>query len=335
LVSSGITAYDLNKIKNYINDLDEFISETISLIQEGYNPIEVIKQYDQFVNAGMSYREANDWVARGFSFNEAIAWKNAGFSLKEALEWRQAGFFAKEAIEWKNANISANEAKDWKNAGFSPNEAIEWKNAGFSIIYAEDWSKFSTIYIYAKDWKNAGFSPNDAKKFVESNVPLEDIKFFKKLRKIIFRFLFVIGITFIPLVNPYLRKNFFLSFIFSVSLFITTFLIFISLISLISLIILLISFIFQIFFTRKISSNKNKFQKLLILFLFPIPYFFFFPPFTTIIIKRLIPIFYRNLSPESAKLFSIISIVLLYFIFFLPWYLMIVFSDVDISTLMR
>jgi hypothetical protein len=71
LVSSGITAYDLNKIKNYINDLDEFISETISLIQEGYNPIKVIKEYDQFINAGMSYREANDWVARGFSFNEA------------------------------------------------------------------------------------------------------------------------------------------------------------------------------------------------------------------------------------------------------------------------
>jgi len=33
--------------------------------------------------------------------------------------------------------------------------------------------------------------------------------------------------------------------------------------------------------------------------------------------------FYRNLSPVSAKLFSIISIVLLSFIFFLPLYLMI------------
>jgi len=33
--------------------------------------------------------------------------------------------------------------------------------------------------------------------------------------------------------------------------------------------------------------------------------------------------FYRNLSPKSAKLFSIISIFLLFFILFLPWYLMI------------
>jgi serine/threonine protein kinase len=299
LVSSGITAYDLNKIKNYINDLDEFISETISLIQEGYNPIKVIKQYDQFINAGMSYREANDWVAKGFSFNEAIAWKNAGFSLKEALEWRQAGFFADDAkawkdigfspnnakewknagfspdkaIEWKNANISANEAKDWKNAGFSLNDAIEWKNANISANEAKDWRNagFSLIdaivwknanisaneakefrnfglnpksaynlmksasFYYSHglgDWRNAGFtkveailwkkaglSPKSAKKFVESNVPLEDAKFFEELREIIFTslyvllyVLYVIGIMFISLTSPRWRKDI-LSFI--------------------------------------------------------------------------------------------------------------------------
>jgi serine/threonine protein kinase len=132
LVSSGITAYDLNKIKNYINDLDEFISQTISLIQEGYNPIEVIKQYDQFINAGMSYREANDWVAKGFSFNETQSWKNAGFSLKEALEWRQAGFFADDAKDGKILDFLLTNAKEWKKFRFSLNEANDWKNAGFS-----------------------------------------------------------------------------------------------------------------------------------------------------------------------------------------------------------
>jgi hypothetical protein len=169
------------------------------------------------------------------------------FPLNEAKDWKNAGFSLNDAIDWKNANISANEAKDWKNAGFSLNEAI--------------------------DWKNAGFSPDDAKKFVESNVPLEDIKFFKKLRKIIFTSFYVIGITFIPLINPYARKD--LYFFYFMAFVLTWF--------------------------------------LLILLYFP-----FFQP----IINWLIPKFYRNLSPESAKLFSIIFIVLLLFIFFLLLYLM-------------
>jgi serine/threonine protein kinase len=275
LVSSGITAFDLNKIKNYINDLDEFISQTISLIQEGYNPIKVIKQYDQFVNAGMSYREANDWLARGFSFNEAIAWKNAGFSLNEAKDWKNAGFSPNEAIDWKNAgfplndaiawknaNISANEAKDWKNAGFSLNDAKDWKNAGFSLNDAKDWKNAGFSLNDAKDWKNAVLIPLDAKEFVESNVPLDDAKFFKKLIKIIFISLYVIGIIFIPL--PI--------------------------------------YVFIIFI--------------------PILILFFLFPFFLSIINSLITMFYRNRRPVSAKLFSIISIVLLSFILFLALYLM-------------
>ncbi|MFN3245956.1 MAG: hypothetical protein ACK42K_04590 [Leptonema sp. (in: bacteria)] len=261
MVSNGITAFDLNKIKNYINDLDEFISQTISLIQEGYNPIKVIKQYDQFINAGMSYREANDWVAKGFSLNEAIVWKNAGFSLNEAIDWKNAGFSPNKAIDWKNAGFSPNEAIDWKNAGFSLNEAIDWKNTGFSLDYA-------------KDWKNAGFFPESAKKFVESNVPLKDAKFFEKLRMIIFTslftFLFVIGIKFISLISPYLRKG---------------------LISFMAGMVGLITII--IFFS-----------------------------FLQSIINSLITMFYRNRRPVSAKLFSIISIVLLSFILFLALYLM-------------
>jgi len=284
LVSSGITAYDLNKIKNYINDLDEFISQTISLIQEGYNPIKVIKEYNQFINAGMSYREANDWVARGFSFNEAIAWKNAGFSLKEALEWKQAGFSAKEAIEWKNANISANEAKDWKNTGFSLNDAIAWKNANISANEAKEFRNFglnpesaynlmkSASLYYSHDlddwrnagftkveailWKNAGLSPKSAKKFVESNVPLQDAKFFKKLRKIILTSLYV-------------------------------------------------SVVFTFILLTKSQTVSPLILGLLLLFIFLITYFYLFRP----IINWLIPMFYRNLSPESAKLFSTISIV--------------------------
>ncbi len=179
LVSSGITAYDLNKIKNYINDLDEFISQTISLIQEGYNPIKVIKQYDQFINAGMSYREANDWVAKGFSLNEAIAWKNAGFSLQEALEWRQAGFFADDAKAWKDIGFSFNNAKEWKKAGFSLNKAKDWKNTGFSLSDAKDWKNTGFSPNDAKDWKNAGFSPNDAKDWKNAGFSLNDAKDWK------------------------------------------------------------------------------------------------------------------------------------------------------------
>ncbi len=123
----------------------------------------------------------------------------------------------------------------------------------------------------AKDWKNAVLIPLDAKKFVESNVPLDDAKFFKKLRMIIFTsfyvILFVMGITLISIIkDPDLLIIGFLVFIFTQIL-------------------------------------------------------YFFPYFRSII-NRLIPMFYRNLSPVSAKLFSIISIVLLSFIFFLPLYLM-------------
>jgi serine/threonine protein kinase len=411
LVSSGITAYDLNKIKNQIKDWDEFISETIILIEEGYNPGYVIKEYDQYLNSGFNYREATHWMSRGFDFSEAQPWKDEGFSHEEALEWKQAGFSAKEAkewkdamfsvidalkwknsgftaydakdwknagfslseakarknagfslneaknwrnagfslndaIEWKNANISANEAKDWrnagytlkyakdwknagfslndaiewinagfyiddekdddlkaikwKNAGFSPNDAIAWKNAGFFLIEAIKWESAGFSLNEAKDWKNAGFSLNDAKKFVESNVPLQDAKFFKKLREIIFTtlyVLYVIGITFISLTYLPWTKD---------------------IISFMATIMIII--IFSFFLPRILSPIIKP--------IIQIPYLYIFLP----IINRLIPIFYRNLSPESAKLFTIISIVfsiifsivLLFFIFFLISFLIYV-----------
>jgi serine/threonine protein kinase len=162
LVSSGITAFDLKKIKNQIKDWDEFISETISLIQEGYNPIKVIKEYDQFINAGMSYREANDWVAKGFSFNETQSWKNAGFSLKEALEWKQAGFSAKEAKAWKDAMFSVIDALKWKNSGFTAYDAKDWENAGFSLNDAIAWKNANISANEAKEFRNFGLNPESA-----------------------------------------------------------------------------------------------------------------------------------------------------------------------------
>jgi serine/threonine protein kinase len=203
LVSSGITAYDLNKIKNYINHLDKFISETISLIQEGYNPIKVIKQYDQFINAGMSYREANDWVAKGFTFNEIQSWKNAGFSPNDAKDWKNTGFSLNDAIAWKNAGFSLNEAIAWKNAHISANEAKElrnfgliperadylmsvlgygfgdWRNAGFTKVEAILWKNGDISLNEAKDWKNAGFSPNEAIEWKNANISANEAKNWK------------------------------------------------------------------------------------------------------------------------------------------------------------
>jgi serine/threonine protein kinase len=383
LVSSGITAYDLNKIKNQIKDWDKFISETISLIQEGYNPIEVIKEYDQFINAGMSYREANDWVAKGFSFNETQSWKNAGFSLKEALEWRQAGFSANNAKDWKNAGFSLIEAKDWRNAGFSLNDAIAWKNANISANEAKDWKnagfslneaielkKTNISLNEAKDWKNAGFSLNEAIELKKTNISLNEAKDWKNagfslneakelrnfglIPKRAYYLMSVLGYGFydwrkagFTKVEAILWKNGDFSLNeakdwrnagFSLNeakdwkksglspesakkfvesnvpledakffkklreIIFTSFILFIG-ITLISII-----------------KNPDLLIDSFLVFIFiQILYFF---PFFRPIINRLIPMFYRNLSPENAKLFSIISIVLLSFILFLGLYLM-------------
>jgi serine/threonine protein kinase len=363
LVSSGITAYDLNKIKNYINDLDEFISQTISLIQEGYNPIKVIKEYEQFINNGMSYREANDCVAKGFSFNEVIAWKNAGFSLIEAIAWKNANISANEVKYWKNAGFPLNEAKDWKNAGFSPNDAKDWKNIGFSPNDAKDWKNIGFSPNDAKDWKNAGFSPNDAKywknagfspnqaiAWKKANISAKEAKELRNFGLIPERahyLMSVLGYGFgywrnagFTKVEAILWKNagFFLNDAkdwknagFSLNdakkfvesnvpledakffkelpdkMMIPLYVIGIG----ITLILLrkgIISFIFGfIIFTFLLIFISSIYEEY----------------FRSIINNRLIPMFYRNLSPVSAKLFSIISIVLLSFIFFLPLYLMI------------
>jgi len=136
-------------------------------------------------------------------------WRNAGFSLNDAKDLKNAGFSLNEAIDWKKAGFSPNEAKDWINAGFSPNEAIDWKNAGFSPNKSKAWKKAEFSPNEAKAWKNAlPLYPESAKKFVESNVPLEDAKFFGyALKWLIFTFLFVIGIKFISLISPYLIKG--------------------------------------------------------------------------------------------------------------------------------
>jgi hypothetical protein len=310
LVSSGITAYDLNKIKNYINDLDEFISETISLIQEGYNPIKVIKEYDQFINTGMTYREANDWVAKGFSFNEAIAWKNAGFSLKEALEWRQAGFSAKDAIEWKNANISANEAKDWKNTGFSLNDAIAWKNANISANEAKDWKNAGFSLNDAIAWKNANISANEAKEFRNFGLNPESAYNLMKSASLYYSHDLDdwrnAGFTKVEAIlwknaglSPKSAKKFVES---NVPLQDAKFFKKLRKIILTSL---YVSVVFTFILLTKSQTESPLILGLLLLFIFLITYFYLFRP----IINWLIPMFYRNLSPESAKLFSIISIV--------------------------
>jgi len=390
LVSSGITAYDLNKIKNQIKDWDEFISETIILIEEGYNPGYVIKEYDQYLNSGFNYREATHWMSRGFDFSEVQPWKDEGFSHEEALEWKQAGFSAKEAKEWKdamfsvidalkwknsgftaydakdwknagfspnvakawknagfslndakdwknagfsineakdwkntgfslnvakawknagfspngakywkNANISANEAKDWKNAGFSPNGAKDWKNAGFSpngakywknanisANEAKDWRNAGFFLSYAKDWKNAGFSLNEAIAWKNANISANEAKDWKKS-----------GLSpksakkFVESNVPLEDAKFFKTLIK---------IIFISLYVIGIIFIPLPIYVFIIF----------------------IPILFFLFPFFLLIINSLITKFYRNRRPVSAKLFSIISIVLLSFILFLGLYLM-------------
>jgi serine/threonine protein kinase len=323
LVSSGITAYDLNKIKNQIKDWDKFISETISLIQEGYNPIKVIKQYDQFVNAGMNYREANDWIARGFSLNEVIAWKNAGFSLNEAIKWKNANISANEAKElrnfgliperadylmsvlgygfgdwrfsyWGNAGFTKVEAILWKNGDFSLNEAKDWKNAGFSPNEAIEWKNANISANEAKNWKNAGYTLDYAKDWKNAGFSLNDAKKFVESN--------------VPLQDAKFFKT--LIKIISISLYVLCVIGFTFIPPKGSLSFMVGSFVVFIYIFWILDSFLYKNH--------------FYLPFFRPIINRLIPMFYRNLSPESAKLFSIISIVLLYFIFFLPWYLMII-----------
>jgi serine/threonine protein kinase len=189
LVSSGITAYDLNKIKNQIKDWDEFISETIILIEEGYNPGYVIKEYDQYLNSGFNYREATHWLSRGFDFSEVQQWKDEGFSPKEALEWKQAGFSAKEAKAWKDAMFSVIDALEWKNSGFTAYDAKDWKNADFSLNNAIEWNVLNFSPTEAKEWQIAGYTPQDAIEWKQIN--LDRTKILQLLPIIEFAFLII------------------------------------------------------------------------------------------------------------------------------------------------
>jgi serine/threonine protein kinase len=189
LVSSGITAYDLNKIKNQIKDWDEFISETIILIEKGYNPGYVIKEYDQYLNSGFNYREATHWMSSGFDFSEVQPWKDEGFSHEEALEWKQAGFSAKEAKEWKDAMFSVIDALEWKNSGFTAYDAKDWENAGFSLNDAIAWNVLNFSPTDAKEWQIAGYTPQDAIEWKQIN--LDRIKILLLLQIIEFAFLII------------------------------------------------------------------------------------------------------------------------------------------------
>ena len=189
LVSSGITAYDLNKIKNQIKDWDEFISETIILIEEGYNPGYVIKEYDQYLNSGFNYREATHWMSRGFDFSEVQPWKDEGFSHEEALEWKQAGFSAKEAKEWKDAMFSVIDALKWKNSGFTAYDAKDWKNAGFSLNNAIAWNILNFSPTEVKEWQIAGYTPQDAIEWKQVN--LDRIRILQLLQIIEFAFFLI------------------------------------------------------------------------------------------------------------------------------------------------
>jgi serine/threonine protein kinase len=189
LVSSGITAYDLNKIKNQIKDWDEFISETIILIEEGYNPGYVIKEYDQYLNSGFNYREATHWMSSGFDFSEVQPWKDEEFSHEEALEWKQAGFSAKEAKEWKDAMFSVIDALEWKNSGFTSYDAKDWKNSGLSINHAKEWNVLNFSPTDAKEWQIAGYTPQDAIEWKQIN--LDRIKILQLLQIIEFAFFLI------------------------------------------------------------------------------------------------------------------------------------------------
>jgi serine/threonine protein kinase len=189
LVSSGITAFDLKKIKNQIKDWDEFISETIILIEEGYNPGYVIKEYDQYLNSGFNYREATHWMSSGFDFSEVQPWKDEGFSHEKALEWKQAGFSAKEAKEWKDAMFSVIDALEWKNSGFTANDAKDWENARFSLNDAIAWNVINFSPTDAKEWQIAGYTPQDAIEWKQIN--LDRIKILLLLQIIEFAFLII------------------------------------------------------------------------------------------------------------------------------------------------
>ncbi len=203
LKAKNIFAYDLNLIKNHIEDIEEFVSDLFEFLNK-YDLKGILKDYPKWKKEGISFKEAIEWYYQGFNpkdvrifidnginINQATKlkeqynrWLQEGFTLNDAINMQKAGFGLEDAIKIKNSNMTINEIKIWLNEDFKLDDAINYHKNHISIELAKRWIKLglNTKVILkwiqqnipleeAKKWINVGFKiPSEVKRWIEANI---------------------------------------------------------------------------------------------------------------------------------------------------------------------
>ncbi len=122
-----------------------------SLHNAGLSPTDAVMHRDaglridrmvEFVDRGMSTRDAFKWLAFEIDGDNALPWWRAGIQPAEAAQWRKSHVNdPAEAASWREAVGAYSEAEPWIRVNWSdPEDAAPWHHAGLTPRQALNWS---------------------------------------------------------------------------------------------------------------------------------------------------------------------------------------------------
>ncbi|MCX7811539.1 MAG: protein kinase [Leptospiraceae bacterium] len=182
LKAKSINAYDLNLIKDYIEDLEEFVSDLFKLLNQ-YDIKGILREYPKWKKEGISFREAVIWYNEKFDPKEARTFIDNGISINQAKnsktryqKWLEQGFSLTEAINFEKAAISVYNAKEIKNSNLNIQDVLMWLKSGFSVEDAITYIKENISVEEAKQWKRIGLLPKEALEWIKQKIPIDEAK---------------------------------------------------------------------------------------------------------------------------------------------------------------
>ena len=175
-------------------------------LKNGFSPDEAKEWMDngirsglrarEYLDAGLTVKEAGFVWKESFYPEDAKKWKDAGFDAQAMLQWshgvRESEFFFTKGLPFGRDLYKPEIAKKWKDAGFVPNEmqragqfgielseAIKWKEAGFSFDDAVRWKDSGFTIEEAVFNRGAGLREVNAelKRYDESENPGDEISY--------------------------------------------------------------------------------------------------------------------------------------------------------------